>query len=145
MSNQHLRFKLEAVPPGKNAAYPSYDELVRRLPEQVRLKFEDARDEVQLLWTSPSPPPAELNGKVLWLKVDEQGRLVDLMHRVGGNYKPAFPGNKVGDLMYRVPSEANTGPWYLADGTNGTTDLSGADQYALGNAKLHEYRGVQVP
>lgn len=145
MSNPVLPFKVETDLPEEGSPYPSYRELLSRLASQLTVSLETSGDQVWLPWVGPSAPPSDLTGRALWFVTDDQNRILSLKISVNGAYVEMFPGHRQGDLMYRVPSATDDGPWKLADGTNGTSDLSSTSGYQLGAAKLHEFVGVTIP
>lgn len=145
MSNPVLSLRISAEPPEAGEGYPSYRQLIQQLPNQIRIALESSDNNVVLLWLGPTPPPNDLTGRAVWMKTDDQNRVVALFVHVNGSYEEAFPGHRFGDLMYRVPAATDDGPWKVADGTNGTTDLSAQSGFQLGSAKLHQFVGVTIP
>ncbi len=144
-SNPSIRFKIEAVEPGKDKGYPSFSQLIKDLPKYIRVEMEDSQNDVAVLWRSPGAPPAHLTGRAVWLKTDDVGRAVSMFHWVNGEYQEVAIGDRVGDLKYRVPTSGNDGPWRLANGGGGTEDLTGDPSFSLGNTKIHQYVGEAYP
>jgi len=142
MSNYtpHLSVTLPQ-PPFATDCYPSFRELISWLqtPFVARVNTGVSGQGVDFVYAGNTPPPAGFTG--IWARTGASGK-PDAIYILYNGQWVIIAGNEIGDVMWKIAKNPQQPPWFKADGTNGTVNLSSLPNYnPAPNLFLHQYVG----
>ena len=119
--------------------YPSFREFRDWLTSDLITQVDAGLSGANFVWTSNNEPPLAFNG--VWARVGAAGKPDGLFMKYNGQWV-RVAGYEIGDVMLKLQKTPQQPPWFRADGTNGTLNLTASPMYnPAPNLFLHQYVG----